>query len=68
MLKKIALIAAFVSVSTGAFSQSIWQTLNYSVYFGGTCPIGTFGKANITDAGSGVDFINNNWVLANQGG
>ena len=68
MLKKIVLIAALVSVSTGAFAQSFWQKLNYSVYLGGTCPIGTFGKTNITDAGSGVDFLNNNWVLANQGG
>jgi len=68
MLKKIVLIAAFVSVSTGVFAQSFWQRPSYSVYLGGTCPIGTFGRTNITDAGSGVDFINNNWVLANQGG
>ena len=70
-ISKTALLAASLFVSVAGFSQndeSFFQMLNYSAYAGGTCPIGTFGKANITDAPSGVDFINNNWVLANQGG
>ena len=70
VLKRIALSAALVLTSVCGFSQggSFFQMLNYSAYVGGTCPIGTFGKSNITNAGSGVDFINNNWVLADQGG
>lgn len=70
-LKKIAPVVAFVLASVCGFSQngeSFFQMLNYSAYVGGTCPIGTYGKTNITNAGSGVDYINNNWVLADQGG
>lgn len=67
-IKKVVPVVAMLLVSGCVFSQSFWQSLNYSAYVGGSCPIGTFGKANITDAGSGVDFTNNNWVLADQGG
>lgn len=67
-IKKVVPVVAMLFVSGCVFSQSFWQSLNYSAYVGGSCPIGTFGKANITDAGSGVDFTNNNWVLADQGG
>lgn len=70
-IKSVVAISAFLLAWTCGFSQSgqsFFQLLNYSAYVGGSCPIGTFGKANITDAGSGVDFLNNNWVLAGQGG
>ena len=70
-LKNTLLLIALAGMTTSIFSQNgktIWQSLKYSAYVGGTCPIGTFGKSNISNAGSGVDFINNNWVLANQGG
>ena len=70
-LKKILLLLTFAGLFTVAHGQSektIWQTLNYSVYIGGSCPIGTSARANITNAGSGVDYLDNNWVLADQGG
>ena len=70
-LKKILLLLTFAGLFTVAHGQSektIWQTLNYSVYIGGSCPIGTSARANITNAVSGVDYLDNNWVLADQGG
>ncbi|MBO4740034.1 MAG: hypothetical protein J5605_00150 [Bacteroidales bacterium] len=69
--KNILMLIALVGTAAGSFAQnskSIWQTMNYSAYVGGTCPIGTYGKSNISTDQGDIYFINNNWVLADQGG
>lgn len=42
--------------------------LSYSAYIGGTCPIGTFGKAGINTNTERMWYHTSNWVVSNNGG
>ena len=67
-IKLVTLLALSILLSINAIAQQK-QPLNfsYSAYLGGTCPIGTFGKASIGNTNQ-MWYHTSNWVVSNNGG